>query len=311
MSLAKKAQYVDVNDLWAEEPEIRDASDEYTDASIADFILGDSVGDADDVVVEAEDDPEDGSIVVQVEPKAFDFTNFSLPRFPGADTDEDETEVAVEEEEPVKVEERDIWDWESGGISNYLQWLYGMLQRIPKYHSGETAGIERVISFLTRLDQSISKAVRSDLKDELNISVIENIRKELRSGIRRSEEQLDRITAGQKRKKAKSDVEYQGMLVKEAQKISGVNKTTITVDILLARVAKVCINGMVSGGHDIEDLFDRQIKKYNLNVREQASVMQLLEDFGYPLRRDRGFLRDEEIDRTRSDNFDWNGNYPA
>lgn len=315
MSLVKKAQYLDVNDMWAEEPEIQDDSDDstkYTYASIADFIVGDDTDSAedDDAIIEA--DPEEvGSVVVQVdneEPKAF---NFTLPKFPGAETEEDIEEFSVEEETPVEVAERDKWDWESGGVSNFLQWLQGMFQTIPKYYGTETAGVERAISYLTKLDQSISRAVRSDLKEELNISQVENARKEIRDGIKRLEDRLERLMAGQKRKKAKSDVEYQGMLVKEAQKISGVNKTTITVDILLARVAKVCINGMVSGGHDIEDLFDRQIKKYNLNVREQASVMQLLEDFGYPLRRDRGFLRDEEIDRTRSDNFDWNANYPA
>ena len=39
--------------------------------------------------------------------------------------------------------------------------------------------------------------------------------------------------------------------------------------------------------------------------------MQLLEDMNYTVRRDRGFLRDEEIDTTKSDNMDWAANYPA
>jgi hypothetical protein len=66
---------------------------------------------------------------------------------------------------------------------------------------------------------------------------------------------------------------------------------------------------MVSAGHDIEDLYARQVKKFNLNEREQAQVMWLLADMGYPLRRDRGFMPDEEVDTTSSDNMDWAANY--
>jgi hypothetical protein len=68
---------------------------------------------------------------------------------------------------------------------------------------------------------------------------------------------------------------------------------------------------MVSGGHDIERIFEDQVKKYGLNVREQASVLQLLEDFGYAVRMDRGHLRDDDVDITSSDNYDWNANYHA
>lgn len=68
---------------------------------------------------------------------------------------------------------------------------------------------------------------------------------------------------------------------------------------------------MVSAGHDIEDLFSRQVKKYKLNDREQAETMQLLADMGYPLRQDRGFLLDEDVDTRSSDNFDWSASYKA
>jgi hypothetical protein len=53
----------------------------------------------------------------------------------------------------------------------------------------------------------------------------------------------------------------------------------------------------------------RQVSKYKLNDREQAQVMQLLADMGYPLRQDRGYLADEDVDTTSSDNFDWAANY--
>jgi hypothetical protein len=66
---------------------------------------------------------------------------------------------------------------------------------------------------------------------------------------------------------------------------------------------------MVSAGHDIEDLYARQVKYYKLSTREQAEVQQLLSDMGYAVRQDRGFMPDEDFDVSSSDNMDWAANY--
>lgn len=81
----------------------------------------------------------------------------------------------------------------------------------------------------------------------------------------------------------------------------------ITVPLLISRIARVCINGMVSAGHDIEDLYERQVKFYKLNEREQAEVMQLLADMGYAVRQDRGFMPNDQLEV--SDGMDWSTNY--
>ena len=103
------------------------------------------------------------------------------------------------------------------------------------------------------------------------------------------------------------------MLIKEAQKITGVQSggIMITVPLLISRIARTCINGMVSAGHDIEDIYMKQAKLYNLTLREKAEVLTLLEDMGYPMRRDRGINPGEDIDRSRSDNLDWAALYTA
>ena len=85
----------------------------------------------------------------------------------------------------------------------------------------------------------------------------------------------------------------------------------ITVPLLISRIARVCINGMVSGGHDINDLFHRQVKKYKLTDREQAETMQVLADLGYTMREDRGYMFDDDVDTSSSDNFDYSANYSA
>jgi len=81
--------------------------------------------------------------------------------------------------------------------------------------------------------------------------------------------------------------------------------------LLISSLARVCINSMVSAGHDLEDEYAKQIKEYKLDKREQRELGQLLEDMGYPLRIDRGVPPGTEIDTTRSDNSDWAANYPG
>ena len=100
-------------------------------------------------------------------------------------------------------------------------------------------------------------------------------------------------------------------MVKKAQKATHVGGIIVTVPLLISSIARTCINSMVSAGKDIEDVFDKLAKKYDLTSREEMETMQLLADMGYPMRRPRGYLRDEEIDTTSVDNFDWNANYPG
>ena len=80
--------------------------------------------------------------------------------------------------------------------------------------------------------------------------------------------------------------------------------------LLISRIARVCINGTVSAGHDMNKMLDEQIEKYALTDREQAELLQLIDDMGFQVRRDRGYKRDEEIDVTKG-KFDWASNFPA
>jgi transposase len=161
---------------------------------------------------------------------------------------------------------------------------------------------------LERLDNEISKAMRLDLDGELDANKIESVRATIDDGLSRLHERLDKVKKKSKSRRKKK-AEFSPEMIKSAQKITGVQGVFVTVDLLTSRIARVCINGMVSAGHDIEDLYKRQVSKYKLNDREQAQVMQLLADMGYPLRQDRGYLADEDVDTTSSDNFDWAANY--
>lgn len=213
------------------------------------------------------------------------------------------------DEDPAKSAKNEKWDWGKRGPTGFIAWVKERCDDVPRHSGYDSAGLERAIAYLDRLDGEVSKAMRMDLDGELDADQIEKVRAIIDNGVERLQDRLDKVKSSKKKtRKKKSGLEVEG-LVKEAQKVTGVQGIYIVAPLFASRIARVCINGMVSAGHDIEDLYARQVKKYNLNDREQAEVMQLLADMGYPLRQDRGFMPDEEVDTTSSDNMDWAANY--
>lgn len=201
------------------------------------------------------------------------------------------------------------WDWESRGADGFVVWIKERLSDVPKHSGYDSAGIERAISYLEKLDGEISKAMRLDLDGELDADKVEEVRSKIDDGIERLHDRLDKVRAKKGKRKKKADL--QEALVKEAQKATNISGIVITVPLLISRIARVCINGTISAGHDIEDLFKRQSDYYDLNTREKAECMQLLADMGYPMRQDRGLPLDEDVDQTSPDNMDWAANWQA
>ena len=293
MSLAKKAQ---VN---------------FDNTSNDDFHFDDDYDFVDDTnnAFDKEIPVESTDVVLSVEEEDVDGDGdmdlvITLDKIPGAENQDDLEEMVVEEEpEEIVVKDQDPFHW--GTLSNFLPWISERLKSVPKHSGRDTVGLERAISYLEVLDRSISKAVKSDIKDELNIGKIQLVRNEILDGIDRLKAVLKKLSKNKTKKASEEDG-----LVKEAQKITGVKGIMVTVPLLISRIARVCINGMVSGGHDIEKIFDDQSKKYSLNLRERAELAQLLEDSGYAVRRDRGYTLDEDIDITDG-KYDWSSQYSA
>lgn len=236
--------------------------------------------------------------------------NFILPPVPGGDDQDDiiveDDDIRVEEDSDIEIAELDEWDWKSKGLSNFVDWVHERLDNIPRHSGKDTAGVERVIAYLEAVDREISKAVRMDYKGEINVSKLEEARAQIDDGINRLNDRLDKLRRAKfhryKKKPVRAD--YTNGIVKEATKTTNITGITITVPLFISRIARVCINGTVSAGHDIEDLFHKQAKKFDLTDREKAEVIQLIEDMGYPVRRDRMLGFDEEFDPRRSDNGD-------
>lgn len=253
--------------------------------------------------IEIEDDIEVSS---DEEPEEFVFILDNIPGAPDAeDIEIDDEDVSVEVEE--NPEDTDVWKWSH---STFLPWLSKMFKNIPRHSGYDTTGLEKAISYFETIDREISKAMRSDFKDEINSVQAERAREQIEEGLERLIDRLNDVRQKKYKrysKKSKSWAESTG-IIKEA-KSTRINGITITVPLLISRIARVCINGMVSAGHDIEDMYQRQVDEYKLDKREQAELAQLLEDMGYNLRTDRGYPVGTPVQEWKSDNFDWAANY--
>jgi hypothetical protein len=291
------------------------------------------------------------------EPIEIDIIVDELPGAPHGTKDPEievhDESLHVEDQESTKDDKKgktDVkdnkWDWGKHGSNGFVTWIKERLDSVPKHSGYDSAGLERAMAYMEKLDNEISKAMRMDLDSELDANQVEKIRSQLDEGLSRLQGRLEKVKdskkSSKKRKKTaqemnaslnqimehfdQSDIQswvddnsvpgetwssnkVLQQLANDGQKITGVQGVFVTVPLIISRVARVCINGTVSAGHDIEDLYARQVKKYNLDIIQQAEVRQLLWDMGYPLREDRGFLPDEDIEVWDSDNMDWAANY--
>lgn len=236
--------------------------------------------------------------------------SFTLPKVPGGDNQDDIEEPAeIEVEEPTDVEVSD--DPRKWTIPTFMAWLQKMMTNVPRHTGKDVVGCERAIAHLEYLKRECSKAARSDLDGVLDIDLLEKARDSLEQGIESLQDRIEKIESSKRPGKKKKKAEDQAGLVKEAQKATHINGITIAVPLFISSLARSCINGMVSAGHDIEDIFVKLSKEYSLTKREKLELIQLLSDMNYPVRRDLGMPLDQPIDTTSTDNVNWSANYPA
>lgn len=267
----------------------------------------------------------EGSAIEIVEPEVVNIFVSDLPGAPSGTTDpevEENLEVLEEDSKDKddaddnndarKSKKKEKWDWESKGAKGFISWVKERVSDVPKHSGYDSAGLERAMSYLEKLDAEISKAMRLDVDGELDADKIESVRSQIEDGISRLTDRLDKVKEKKKTKrKKKAEEESNSVLIKEGQKITGVQGVYVTVPLLISGIARVCINSAVSAGHDISKVYHEQADKYKLSSREKSEVKWLLYDMGYPIRGDRGFMYDDdvEVDTTSSDNFDYMANY--
>lgn len=245
------------------------------------------------------------------EPESEQEIIFVLDEVPGAPEAGEVTVSINEDKEEVKEEavpEVDSWKWQH---NSFLPWLSKMLSGVPKHSGYETTGLEKAISYFEVLDREITKAMRTDYKNEIDSAKAEQAREQIENGLERLIERLEKVRTSKYKRHAKKSRAWSEELgfVKEAQKSVPINGIVITVPLLISRIVRTLINGSISAGHDMEDMFEDLSKEYNLDKREKAEVCQLLSDMGYPVLQDRGIEVGKSVDKTSNKGFDWATNY--
>lgn len=207
----------------------------------------------------------------------------------------------------TKKKKSEKWDWESKGSTGFIEWINERFQTVPKHSGKDTAGLERAISYLERLDSEISRAMKLDVDEELDADSVEKVRNKIEEGVSKLEERLDEIKKTKKNKKKKAEDENPFVKVATTPTLKG---NYVQVPLLISGLARMCVNSVVSAGHSLEDTFEKLSKKFNLNDRERFELLWLLTDMGYPIRADRFNLDEKDFDSSKS-GVDFAANYPA
>lgn len=263
-------------------------------------------------IIENKFSPIEVSDDIEVSEDSPDEIIFLLDEIPGAPNAK---EIIIEDENDDKnviiQEDDDIFEYKQE-LSKFLDWLKNMIDNVPAHSGYDSTGLEKAISYFEALDRLITKVIRMDFKNEIDSAKAESAREQIQNGIQRMYERLDNIkeTKFKNRKKKSNDLNENYNIVKEAG-TTNVTGITITVPLLISRIARVCINGMISAGHDIEDMFERQAEEYDLDKRERAELSQLLSDMGFPMLQDRGLPVGTPVEIWKNDNFDWAAQYKS
>ena len=257
-------------------------------------------------------EPVDVEIVVEELPGAPHGTKDPEPMLEVMDDPIHTDEKPADDANDAKKAKNEKWDWASKGPHGFVAWVKEKIESVPKHSGYDSAGLERAMAYMDKLDSEISKAMRMDLDGELDANKVEEVRAKLDDGIARLQSRLDKVRESKKssRKKKKSaEIQPAEGLVKEAQKILGVTGVYIMAPLLISGIARICINGTVSAGHDIADLYQRQVAQWKLTDREQFELKQLLFDMGFPMPYDRSIIANEDFDPASEDNYELMPNY--
>lgn len=218
---------------------------------------------------------------------------------------EDET-MDEKEEEIISIAEED-WnneiqqreenyqqDWlSSGKPEHFVIFLRQEFERIPKASNirGNTSKMEQVLGQWKRLDSYISKALREDYKGIVDVDFVDKARTIIEQNIDELEDMLYGIQSlkrnrkQMKRRQRRGEDEYEGIISEGGTpEFAGIQ---VNISAFERAIVGALINGKISGGKNIEELYAIAKKKYDIDDRQELAIFQILSDFGYPEFKDR------------------------
>lgn len=279
------------------------------------------------VIVDDSGPTEEGHVVVNSEPEGLVIEvgdiEFESP-IPGVDSDIAEEILSVSDQPEQDIPDENNadlkktkkkspkWDWrpvfEKDGANGFMSWVKERFSDVPRHSGKDSAGIERAISYLNKLNSEISACMKYDEDGDLNADHIEAARAKIEKGIDSLEKALKAISKSKKDKKKTANLDDDS-IVKEAQRIVGLQGNYINVPLLISSLARMCINGSISAGHSMEDNIHMVSDKFKLDEREKFSLAFLIQDMGFPVKADRFFSDVMEKRDISEDGLDFAANY--
>jgi len=227
-------------------------------------------------------------------------------------SDENEAKDSSSESSSGKKDKDDRWNWKSKSFGDFTIWIKDRFSSVPRHTGYDTAGLERAQSYLQKLHNEVSKAMRSDIDGELDAEFIADIHQKIDDGIEKLEGRLEKVRSSKSSNKKKKADENGDLLIKEAQKTFGVKSgVVVMVPLFISTLARALVNGAASAGKDIEHSYKELVKKHKLNDREKIELIQLVHDMGFPMIRDRALFPEDDFDPSSTENFDFSANYKA
>ena len=220
-----------------------------------------------------------------------------------------------------KVEEKVTNYVDDGDLTKFMDYINESYpHKIPPHDGKSTLGCERAISFLEKLNSEISKGIREDSDNALDISRLEDVRVRIVKDVILLKEHLGKLKkklkeAHEKKSneaiipwtsKTGKSLEYE-QLIKEA---TTPNKMVIAVSPFERAIVGILINAHVSAGHPLDKVYDFLCEKYDLDDREKLSILQICMDSGFHIFKDRGTIGSKEDDKNK-DGIDFITNYFA
>lgn len=214
--------------------------------------------------------------------------------------------------------------------------------KIPHHDGTSTVGCERAISFLDRMNGDISRAIREDQENVLDIAKLEDIRVNIMRDVLVLKDHLSKLkrqirdghsksasveVSSPKARGSKGNlgipnwespsgksISYRRMReVEKLEKVAGTpNNLVIAVSPFERAISGIMINAHISAGHPMEDVYGFLTKKYDITDREELAIMQLCMDSGFHIFKDRGaYSNDASGDESDKRGVDFVRNYFA
>lgn len=238
-------------------------------------------------------------------------------KLPGSDAlvNSADDHESVPEELPMDF----VKDWKDNkNVKSFMKYVESMYPGgIPAHDGKSTLGCERAIRFLDGINKEISSAIKKDMEDVLDVVRLEEVRVSIMKDLIVLKDHLTKLKSGLKDMKKSASIEkeafegmeediemvYDRMIENEAMEKKAFSpKLRVVVTPFERAISGILINSVVAGGKPFEEVFEFLKKKYDLDERDELSIMQVVMDSGFPIFKDRGTFS-QDPSKSKEENY--------